>query len=73
MNCYVCAQTQVERAAVGLCHNCSAALCGDHAIETSQDVVTYALLNREVILPKKARELFCGVCEAALHQSRRAG
>ncbi|MBA3256322.1 MAG: DUF2180 family protein [Pyrinomonadaceae bacterium] len=33
MNCYVCAQGDLERVALGLCHNCSAGLCIEHVLE----------------------------------------
>lgn len=72
VNCYVCAQSRHSQPAVGLCHNCSAGLCLEHAIEEPQDVIVYALINREVALPKRARQLLCGKCEEALHQRQRA-
>lgn len=35
-------------------------------------VTMTALINRTVVLPKKARLLFCGICLTALQQERSA-
>ncbi len=70
MNCYVCDQHDIERAAVALCHNCSAGLCREHTLESSREVTTHALINRIVTLPIEAREMLCHVCKQALEQSR---
>lgn len=34
MNCFLCARSGEERAAVGLCRHCQVALCMDHLIES---------------------------------------
>ena len=71
MNCYVCAQGDLERVAVGLCHNCSAGICIEHSLERSREVTFLALFDREVTLPLKARELLCQLCKQALEQPQR--
>jgi hypothetical protein len=71
MNCYECAQKSSERAAVGLCHNCSAGLCGEHVFERPRDMTTTVPLGRIVTLPIAAREILCQVCKTALEQPRR--
>ena len=53
-----------KRAAVGVCHSCSAGLCGDHVFErlvTSQ--LPFRLVGI-VTLPIAAREILCHVCKA---------
>jgi hypothetical protein len=68
MLCYECVKAGKSREAVGLCHHCSAALCGDHACIVSEPISTIYPLFRKVILPKKARLFFCGTCLSALEQ-----
>ena len=71
MNCYVCAQRDLQRVAVGLCRNCSAGLCIEHVLERSREVTFIVPLGREVTLPLKTREILCHVCKQALEQPRR--
>ena len=71
MNCYVCAQREVQRAAVALCHSCSAGLCGEHVFERPHDITITVPLGRIVTLPVAAREILCHVCKEALEQPRR--
>ena len=70
MNCYDCYKAGAEEKAVGICHQCSAGLCGRHAVEGSAAVTTHALINRVVELPLKTRLLLCGACRDALAQRR---
>jgi hypothetical protein len=71
MNCYVCALSDLGRTAVGLCHNCSAALCIEHLVERRRELTFVAPLGREVALPLKERELLCHICKQALEQPHR--
>jgi hypothetical protein len=73
MNCYVCSHENTDRVAVGLCHHGPAGICTEHAIEMSSDVTTTYILNRNVMLPIKARRLLCHVCKNALEQPRERG
>lgn len=74
MFCYECALQGVRREAIGMCHNCSLALCREHAhVEPAPVVATYAIrtypsVRGAVELPVKARKLLCAVCRAALGQ-----
>lgn len=70
MNCYVCSHENTDRVAVGLCHQCSAAICSEHAIEVSRELTAGILINFTWTLPVKARQLLCNVCKAALEQPR---
>ncbi len=70
MHCYECLRGGVTRDSVGLCHHCSAALCEGHIFAVDDPVTTGALVNRTVILPKKARVLLCRTCKEALEQPR---
>ena len=70
MNCYDCYKDGAEEKAAGMCHQCSAGLCGRHAVEESQAVTTHALINRVVELPLSTRLLLCGACRNALAQRR---
>ena len=68
MECYPCLQSGLTREAAGLCHHCSAALCGDHICEVEDPIIVAHLMARTVVLPRKARLLLCGTCKAALEQ-----
>ncbi len=70
MRCYECLHADTSRDAVGLCHHCSAALCADHACVVADPITDIRPLMREVVLPKQARLLLCGICKAALEQPR---
>ena len=70
MNCYDCYKAGEEEEAVGMCGQCSAGVCGRHAVEESRAVTAQALLNRVVELPLRARLLLCQACAGALGQPR---
>jgi hypothetical protein len=70
MLCYECSKLGKDRAAVGLCHHCSAGLCSDHACIVEDPVTTTVLMLRTVALPRKARVFLCGTCVQALGQIR---
>ncbi len=72
MQCYECAISERETPAVGLCHNCSVALCQQHAIVRSRDVTAPYPIFKIVALPQQAREMLCSVCKTALEQDRSA-
>jgi hypothetical protein len=79
MNCYDCAtQDQLTRAAVGICHDCGAALCVQHARVVGRYLTRIAVINRVVTVDPPARVIYCATCaaahEAAAHSTgRRAG
>lgn len=68
MNCYVCALKERECPAIGLCDQCSAGLCINHAIDVSQTVIMGDPIVHVVELPLKARRLVCQVCKEAFEQ-----
>ena len=70
MYCYECSQAGTRQDAIGLCHHCSVALCQQHCSMIDDAVTMTALINRAVVLPKKARLLLCTTCLAALQQER---
>ena len=69
MYCYECFEHGIAREAVGLCHHCSAAVCGDHASVFADPMTTVEPLAKTVVLPKAARLLLCCVCADALRQT----
>lgn len=69
MECYLCLQIGITREAAGLCHHCSAALCGQHICEVEEPIVVSHPLVPTTVLPKKARILLCEQCKEALEQS----
>ena len=70
MLCYECSQGETRKEAIGICHHCSVALCQQHSSMISDPVTMTALINRTVVLPKKARLLLCTICLRALQQER---
>ena len=68
MLCYECSRTGKSREAVGLCHNCSAGLCGDHACIADLPLTKMYPLFKPVVLPQRARQFLCSTCIAALQQ-----
>ena len=70
MLCYECPQPGTRQEAIGLCHHCSVGLCQQHASMITDPVTMTAIINRTVVLPKKARLLLCSTCLAAVQQER---
>ena len=70
MLCYECCQAGTRQEAIGVCHHCSVGLCQEHAVMIEDQVTMTALINRTVVLPKKARLLLCSTCLTALQQER---
>ena len=68
MLCYECWKAGRSREAVGLCHNCSAGLCADHACVIADPVTATRPVFKTVVLPQKARQLLCARCLRALEQ-----
>ncbi|MEU8995522.1 DUF2180 family protein [Streptomyces caniferus] len=64
MNCYDCATSDGNAAAVAICRNCGAALCERHAWSAPQTVVRVAGVGQST-LPEPARRIVCTVCRGA--------
>jgi hypothetical protein len=66
VNCLDCAQTaDRDRAAVGICRDCGAAVCRDHAVVRRRRRVRLAIIMRPVGVDPPARVLRCTTCDAA--------
>lgn len=72
MICYECLRQGQQKQAVGICHHCGVAVCADHGSLVERPVHTRLPLVKVVSLPKRAQELLCHVCRAALEQSPKA-
>ena len=70
MCCYECSQAGNRQEAFGICHHCSVGVCQSHSSVVTDPVTMTMLINRTVVLPKKARLLLCNICLAALEQDR---
>jgi len=68
MLCYECSITGRPRDAIGVCSHCSVALCAEHAHLVAEEITMRIPLVKSVVLPRRARLLFCQVCKAALEQ-----
>jgi hypothetical protein len=72
MNCYDCAtQDHLARPAVGVCHDCGAAVCDHHAVTRSHHLTRTELVNRVVVVEPAARMLRCTTCDAAYAAAHR--
>ncbi len=65
MNCFDCAALDRQCAAVGVCQDCGAGVCADHARVHPRWLTRMAVINRVVRVQPPARVLLCPVCEAA--------
>lgn len=65
MNCFDCAALDRQRAAVGICRDCGAGVCSDHARLSPRWLTRLEVINRTVRVEPPARVLLCPVCEAA--------
>ena len=66
MNCYDCAtEDRFARPAVGVCHDCGAAICESHAVARAHHLTRPAAMLREVPVEPPARVLRCTTCDAA--------
>lgn len=68
MNCLECEQNGVHRTAVAICHNCSAALCLEHAQVLPKHLEMVVPVCKTVELPLRARVILCHTCQAAITQ-----
>jgi len=65
MNCLDCVTTHIDRAAVGTCTDCGAAVCADHAVVRARHLTHTAVINRQVPVEPAARVFRCRICDAA--------
>ena len=65
MNCYDCAMADRTAAAVGICHDCGAGICADHATATPHHLTRMVPLGRKVPIEPAARTIRCQICAAA--------
>jgi hypothetical protein len=68
MLCYECSISGERRDAIGTCHYCSIGVCEEHSELVAVAITTEEPLLKEIVLPKRARHLFCQVCRPALEQ-----
>jgi hypothetical protein len=66
MNCYDCAnQDHLARHALGVCHDCGAAVCEAHAVTRTHHLTRVTTILREERVDPPARVLRCTTCDAA--------
>jgi hypothetical protein len=66
MNCYDCVtQDHHSRPAIGVCHDCGAAVCEVHAVTRAHHLTRVAMILREEPVEPPARVLRCTTCDAA--------
>ena len=68
MNCLECEQAGAHRTAIALCHNCSAALCLEHAKVMPKHLEMLVPVCKTVPLPIPAQVILCRTCHAAITQ-----
>jgi hypothetical protein len=72
MNCLDCASKDRATPAVGVCHDCGAGVCVDHAVTRDQYLTRIVTIALEVAVEPPARVLRCEVCSAAVDAVSRA-
>jgi len=68
MNCFDCATEGRTVAAIAVCHDCGAAVCGNHATIESHHLTRTAAMGVHLPVEPPARLIRCGVC----HDARQA-
>jgi hypothetical protein len=75
VNCYDCAtRDHLALPAIGVCHDCGAAVCETHAVVRAHHLTRIATILREEPVEPAARLLRCTTCDAAhvaLHRHTR--
>jgi hypothetical protein len=66
MNCLDCASNDRVTPAVGICHDCGAGVCVDHAVTRAHYLKRILTIALEVAVEPPARILRCTVCSAAV-------
>ena len=61
MNCMDCAANDQATPAVGVCHDCGAGVCIDHAVSRDRHLTRIMTINRKVKVEPPARVLRCEV------------
>jgi hypothetical protein len=67
MNCLECALQDRATPAVGLCHDCGAGVCLDHAAISERQLTRIMTIALEVAVEPPARMVRCGKCSAAVN------
>ena len=65
MNCLDCALDSKNHTSVGVCHECGAGVCADHAVVRAHHLTRIIALNRPIPVEPPARFVFCQTCAAA--------
>ena len=65
MNCLDCALNSRDHNSVGVCHECGAGVCADHAVVRAHHLIRIVTINRPVPVEPPARLVFCQTCAAA--------
>jgi hypothetical protein len=65
VNCFDCASHGRQEEAVGICADCGAGICGEHARMSPHWLTRTEVINRVVAVEPPARVLRCPVCQAA--------
>ena len=65
MNCFDCASLGRQETAVGICADCGAGVCADHARLSPHWLTRTEVINRVVAVEPPARVLRCPVCHTA--------
>ena len=74
MNCYDCAtHDHLAQPAVGVCHDCGAAVCETHTVARAHHLTRIATILREQTVEPAAPVLRCTTCDAAYAALHHAG
>ncbi|WP_329553651.1 DUF2180 family protein [Streptomyces sp. NBC_00696] len=65
MHCLDCAGIQMSTPASGVCSQCGAAVCAEHAVVSRQSLTCTRPVYRQVVVTPSARRVLCTTCAAA--------
>ena len=65
MNCFDCALVGAVTSALGLCHDCGAGVCSEHAVARPRHLTRTVTMNRMIEIEPPARLIRCQTCTAA--------
>lgn len=68
MNCLDCQDSSTQAPAIGVCHQCGAAVCAEHVVVQSKRLSCLRAVARVVVIDRPVRRVLCRACAQAHHE-----
>jgi hypothetical protein len=68
VNCLDCQDSSTDAPAVGVCHQCGAGVCAEHAVIKWQRLSCVRAVARVVVIDRPVRRVLCQACARAHHE-----